>query len=75
MEWRHIVRDTEKEAQAELARITNVQNTGGYVGFGDFTSKSKLEQEITLQDYSVSNRGLRPNLVGTPQQVAERILA
>ncbi|QPQ32291.1 LLM class flavin-dependent oxidoreductase [Lysinibacillus sp. JNUCC 51] len=70
-----IVRDSEEEALAELARITNVQDTAGYVGFNDFTSKSKLEQQITLQDYSVSNRGLRPNLVGTPQQVAERILA
>jgi dimethylsulfone monooxygenase len=70
-----IVRDSEEEALAELARITDVQDTAGYVGFNDFTSKSKLEQQVTLQDYSVSNRGLRPNLVGTPQQVAERILA
>jgi FMNH2-dependent dimethyl sulfone monooxygenase len=26
-----------------------------------------------LEDYSVSNRGLRSGLVGTPEQVAERI--
>jgi dimethylsulfone monooxygenase len=27
-----------------------------------------------LYDYSVSNRGLRPNLIGTPEQIAERII-
>jgi len=26
-----------------------------------------------LEDYSVSNRGLRSGLVGTPEQVAERL--
>lgn len=30
---------------------------------------------MSLEDYSVSNRGLRSGLVGTPEQVAERILA
>jgi FMNH2-dependent dimethyl sulfone monooxygenase len=34
-----------------------------------------LEQQVKLNDYSVSNRGLRPNLIGTPEQIAERILA
>lgn len=69
-----ICRDTEEEAQAELERITNVrEDVSGYVGFKDFTSKSQLEQKITLQDYSVSNRGLRPNLVGTPEQISARI--
>ena len=28
---------------------------------------------MSLQDYSVSNRGLRAGLVGTPEQVAERV--
>jgi FMNH2-dependent dimethyl sulfone monooxygenase len=28
---------------------------------------------VSLEDYSVSNRGLRSGLVGTPQQVADRI--
>lgn len=69
-----ICRDTEEEAQAELARITNVKESSAYAGFKDFTSKSQLEQQIQLQDYSVSNRGLRPNLIGTPDQIAERIL-
>ena len=26
-----------------------------------------------MQEYSVSNRGLRPNLVGTPEQLRERV--
>jgi dimethylsulfone monooxygenase len=69
-----ICRDTEQEAQLELARITDVKESSAYAGFKDFTSKSQLEQQIQLQDYSVSNRGLRPNLVGTPSQIAERIL-
>ncbi|MDP9729138.1 LLM class flavin-dependent oxidoreductase [Alicyclobacillus tolerans] len=71
-----IVRDTAEEAEAEKRRITQVKAKagGGYAGFQDFTQKSELEQQITLEDYSVSNRGLRPNLVGTPEQVAERIL-
>jgi FMNH2-dependent dimethyl sulfone monooxygenase len=30
---------------------------------------------VKLEDYSVSNRGLRPNLIGTPEQIADRILA
>ena len=30
---------------------------------------------MSLEDYSVSNRGLNSGLVGTPEQVAERIRA
>lgn len=70
-----ICRDTEEEAQAELARITDVKDTAGYAGFKDFTTMSQLERELTLRDYSVSNRGLRPNLIGTPAQVAARMRA
>ncbi|MBA4536581.1 LLM class flavin-dependent oxidoreductase [Bacillus aquiflavi] len=71
-----ICRDSEKEAQQELQRITNVKKSAsGYAGFVDFTTKSKLEKQVTLMDYSVSNRGLRPNLIGTPLQIAERIHA
>ncbi|ARU60089.1 alkanesulfonate monooxygenase [Tumebacillus avium] len=70
-----ICRDTEEAAQAELERITTVSEDAmkGYAGFGDFVNKSQLEQKLTLQDYSVSNRGLRPNLVGTPEQIAARV--
>lgn len=30
---------------------------------------------MKLYDYSVSNRGLRPNLIGTPEQIATQIVA
>ncbi len=70
-----IVRDTEEEAQAEVARITDVKDTAGYAGFKDFTTMSQLERELSLRDYSVSNRGLRPNFIGTPDQVAARMQA
>ena len=70
-----ICRDTEEEAQEELKRITTVNNLSGYAGFKDFTSKSELEHQIQLQDYSVSNRGIRPNLVGTPEHIANQIIA
>lgn len=68
-----IVRETEEEALAELDRITNVREGAAYESYRDFVSKSKLEVELSLRDYSVSNRGLRPNFVGTPEQVAARI--
>ncbi|MFB5191805.1 LLM class flavin-dependent oxidoreductase [Alicyclobacillus fastidiosus] len=70
-----ICRDTEAEAQAELSRITDVKQGAAYDSYTDFVSKSELEQQLRLYDYSVSNRGLRPNLVGTPEQIARQILA
>lgn len=70
-----IVRDTEEEAFAELERITNVKEGAAYASYQDFVTKSQLDTVVDLKDYSVSNRGLRPNFVGTPQQVADRILA
>lgn len=69
-----IVRDTEEEASAELDRITDVRSGPAYESYQDFVSKSQLDTAVDLRDYSVSNRGLRPNLIGTPQQVAERIV-
>ena len=69
-----IVRDTEKEAQQELRRITDVkQNAAGYENYQQWLANTQLEQRVSLEDYSVSNRGLRSGLVGTPEQVAERI--
>jgi FMNH2-dependent dimethyl sulfone monooxygenase len=72
-----IVRDTEEEAQAELARITALppRPPAGFDNFEQWLSGTELERELKLQEYSVSNRGLRPNLVGTPAQVRERIAA
>ena len=69
-----IVRDAEKEAQKELARITDVkQSAAGYNNYQQWLAGTKLDQHVSLEDYSVSNRGLRSGLVGTPGQVAERI--
>jgi len=69
-----IVRDSEEEARRELARITNVQpGTPGYQNYRDWISHTDLDQQVSLEDYSVSNRGLRAGLVGTPEQVAGRI--
>ncbi len=71
-----IVRDTEEEAQRELGRITNVNpGSPGYGNYQDWISHTRLEQQVSLEDYSVSNRGLRAGLVGTAEQVAEKILA
>jgi FMNH2-dependent dimethyl sulfone monooxygenase len=69
-----IVRDSEAEAKRELERITSVTELpAGYANFDQWLSGTQLEREMKIQEYSVSNRGLRPNLVGTPEQIKERI--
>jgi FMNH2-dependent dimethyl sulfone monooxygenase len=69
-----IVRDSEHEVKAEVDRITNVsEGSPGYGNYRDWIANTKLEQQVSLQDYSVSNRGLRAGLIGTPDQVAERV--
>jgi FMNH2-dependent dimethyl sulfone monooxygenase len=69
-----IIRDTEREALAELDRITTVDpGSPGYASFAEFQAHSQLDVELTKREYSVGTRGLRPNLVGTAEQVAERI--
>ena len=69
-----IVRDSEAEAQRELARITDVkQSAAGYGNYQQWLANTQLEQRVSLEDYSVSNRGLRSGLVGTPEQVRDRI--
>ncbi len=69
-----IVRDSESEAKREVERITNVkQSARGYANYQQWITGSNLEQKISLEDYSVSNRGLRSGLIGTPEQVSARI--
>lgn len=69
-----IVRNTQEEAAAELHRITDVkQSAGGYSNYQQWLAGTQLEQRVSLEDYSVSNRGLRAGLVGTPQQVLDRV--
>ena len=66
--------ETEQAARAEVARITDVhQSAAGYANYQDWLANTQLEQQVSLEDYSVSNRGLRAGLVGTAEQIAERI--
>ena len=70
-----IVRDTEAEAQAELERITTLTGAppAGYDNFDQWLAGTQLEREMQIREYSVSNRGLRAGLVGTPETVLARI--
>jgi len=71
-----ICRDTEAEAQAELDRILDVRSSPqGYASYHDFVQGSQLESRVSLEEYSVSNRGLRSGLIGTPEQIIDRLRA
>ena len=71
-----IVRDTEDEARAEVARITTLDpNAPGFGNYDQWLSGTQLEREMKIAEYSVSNRGLRPNLIGTADQIRDRIAA
>ena len=72
-----IVRDSESEANAEVERITAqpdpTQSPAGFANFQQWITGSQLEKKISLRDYSVSNRGLQSGLIGTPEQVKQRL--
>jgi FMNH2-dependent dimethyl sulfone monooxygenase len=72
-----IVRDSEAEANREVDRITAqpdaAQSPAGYANFQQWVSGSQLEKKLNLRDYSVSNRGLHSGMIGTPEQVRQRI--
>ena len=69
-----IVRDSETEVKREIERITDVkQSAAGYGNYQDWLANTKLDQQVSLEDYSVSNRGLRSGLTGTPAQVADQV--
>jgi len=71
-----IVRNNEQEVRQEIERITNVkEGTSGYKNYQQWLSGTQLEQQVSLYDYSVSNRGLRSGLTGTPWQVQDQIIA
>ena len=71
-----IVRNSEQEVRAEIARITDVKGSAaGYKNYQQWLAGTQLEKQVSLEDYSVSNRGLRSGLTGTPDQVAERVAA
>lgn len=77
-----IARDTEEEAQAVLQDIINHANVDAVKAFGDATREagaSTKEGEgnwakSTFEDLVQYNDGFRTNLIGTPQQIAERII-
>jgi dimethylsulfone monooxygenase len=67
-------RDSESEVAKEIERITDVkQNAKGYANYQQWLQGTQLEQKMSIQEYSVSNRGLRSGLVGTPAQVQDQI--
>jgi FMNH2-dependent dimethyl sulfone monooxygenase len=69
-----IVRDNEAEVKRELDRITDVQqNAAGFANYQQWLNGTQLEQRMSIQEYSVSNRGLRSGLVGTPVQVQDQL--
>jgi dimethylsulfone monooxygenase len=71
-----ICRDTEAGARRELARVLDVRSSPeAYASYRDFVEGSQLESQVSLEEYSVSNRGLRSGLVGTPDQIAARLRA
>jgi dimethylsulfone monooxygenase len=71
-----ICRETEAAARAELERILDVNSSPeAYASYQDFIAGSQLESRVSLEEYSVSNRGLRSGLIGTPQQIIDRLAA
>jgi len=71
-----IVRDSDREARGELERITDVrQSAAGYGNYQQWIANTQLEQRLSLEDYSVSNRGLRSGLVGTPERIVDQVRA
>jgi FMNH2-dependent dimethyl sulfone monooxygenase len=67
-------RETEAEVKTELDRITDVKsNAKGFANYQQWLQGTQLEQSMSLQEYSVSNRGLRSGLTGTPSQVQDQV--
>nr|WP_242402218.1 dimethyl sulfone monooxygenase SfnG [Methylophilus sp. OH31] len=78
-----IARDTEEEAKAVLAEIIAKANPDAVNAFGHEVKNagaSSPEKEgnwakSTFEDLVQYNDGFKTNLIGTPQQIAERIVA
>lgn len=69
-----VCRRSEPEARRELARITDVNATArGFANYELWLAGTRLDQHVSLEDSSVSNRGLRTGLVGTPGQISDRL--
>ncbi|UZE21481.1 dimethyl sulfone monooxygenase SfnG [Pseudomonas sp. B21-056] len=78
-----IARDTEEEARAVLAQIIDQADPEAVNAFGDAArqaGKSSPEGEgnwarSSFEDLVQYNDGFKTNLIGTPRQIAERIVA
>ena len=78
-----IARDTEEEARAVLAEIIDKADPQAVNAFGDAAKqagKASPEGEgnwakSSFEDLVQYNDGFKTNLIGTPQQIAERIVA
>jgi FMNH2-dependent dimethyl sulfone monooxygenase len=78
-----IARDTEEEARAVLAQIIDQADPEAVNAFGDAAKqagKASPEGEgnwakSSFEDLVQYNDGFKTNLIGTPQQIAERIVA
>ena len=69
-----VMRASAHEAAQEVARITDVrQSAAGYGNYQQWLAGTQLEKQVSLEDYSVSNRGLHSGLVGTPEKIREQI--
>ncbi len=69
-----ICRRTMEEARRELARVTDVRaSAAGFANYQQWLAGTQLEQAMSVEEYSVSNRGLRTGLIGTPELIAERL--
>ena len=69
-----IVRDSDAEVEAEVARVTDVQASAeGFANYQQWLQGTQLEQQMSIKEYSVSNRGLRSGLVGTPAAVQDQV--
>ncbi len=49
------------------------QSAAGFANYQQWLSGTQLEHRMSVEEYSVSNRGLRTGLIGTPNQVQDRI--
>lgn len=78
-----IVRDTEAEAKAVLQEIIDKANPEAVNAFGSATREAGAASpegegnwaKSSFEDLVQYNDGFKTNLIGTPQQVAERIVA
>ena len=69
-----VCRRTMEEARREVERITNVRaSASGFANYQQWLAGTQLEHAMSVEEYSVSNRGLRTGLVGPPDLIAERL--